>query len=225
MDGDTAPSNLDILQAINAIQKRVDLACKHQSSDLPVFKSEGNKQQFEHTAKVANLIESALSSLEEVDPSSAVQHLKQALTELHQRQKLIKIADRSPLGWLTVKEYVADELADDSGDEKRLRKAEKAAATKKSESTKKAARAQARPRPYPRSRALPYSSAPCGYASFRRYTPRPFTPAFRAENRICFQCGITGHVRTNCPSLRASRQAFRQLPGAGSLVGPPGTSS
>ena len=123
MDGETAPSNQDILLAINAIQKKVDLACKTHSTDPPLFKSEGNKQQFEHATKVSNLIESAISSLEvEVDPISAVQHLQQALSELRQRQKLIKIADRSPLGWSTVKEYVADELADDSGDEKRLRK-------------------------------------------------------------------------------------------------------
>ena len=122
MDGESAPSNHDILLAINAIQKRVDLACKTQSADLPVFKSEGNKQQFEHASKVSNLIESAITSLDDVDPTSAVQNLKQALSELRQRQKLIKIADRSPLGWSTVKEYVADELAEDSGDEKRLRK-------------------------------------------------------------------------------------------------------
>ena len=36
------------------------------------------------------------------------------------RQKLIKVADRSEFGWATVEEYVADELADNSDDEKRL---------------------------------------------------------------------------------------------------------
>ena len=39
---------------------------------------------------------------------------------LHERQKLIKIADRSDRGWATVDEYVEDELAEDSDDEKRL---------------------------------------------------------------------------------------------------------
>ena len=34
------------------------------------------------------------------------------------RQKHIKVADRSEFGWATVEEYVADELADNSDDEK-----------------------------------------------------------------------------------------------------------
>ena len=38
---------------------------------------------------------------------------------------LIKIADRSDNGWGVVAEYTADELAEDSDDEKRLEKAEK----------------------------------------------------------------------------------------------------
>ena len=41
-----------------------------------------------------------------------------------ERQKLIRIAERSELGWSVVAEYNADELADDSKDEKRLEKAE-----------------------------------------------------------------------------------------------------
>ena len=84
--------NRDILQAINNIQKRVEVACKQQSTDLSVFKNKDNKQQFQHAAKVANLIESAFSPLQELDPTSVAQYLE----ELRQRQKLIKIADRSP---------------------------------------------------------------------------------------------------------------------------------
>ena len=46
------------------------------------------------------------------------------------RQKMIKIADRSEHGWATVEEYEDDELADDSDDEKRLLKAEARAGRK-----------------------------------------------------------------------------------------------
>ena len=103
--------------------------CKAKLSQLPIkekkeapLKKEGNQEQLDHSKKVSSLIESAIFSLEQVDVDNVKLHLQEALTELTSRQKLIKIADRSPLGWSTVKEYVTDELADDSGDEKRLRK-------------------------------------------------------------------------------------------------------
>ena len=43
------------------------------------------------------------------------------------RQKLIKVADRSEFGWGAAHHYQADPLADDSDDEKELRRADKAA--------------------------------------------------------------------------------------------------
>ena len=46
---------------------------------------------------------------------------------LAERQKLIRIADRLEHGWGAVVEYTADELADDSIDEKQLEKAERSA--------------------------------------------------------------------------------------------------
>ena len=58
----------------------------------------------------------------------AIEKAKEALQEGEQlitaRQKLIRIADRSEFGWITVSEYEEDELADGSDDEKRLYKAE-----------------------------------------------------------------------------------------------------
>ena len=46
------------------------------------------------------------------------------------RQKLIRIADKSADGWKVVDEYISDELASDSEDEKRLKEAKKAASWK-----------------------------------------------------------------------------------------------
>ena len=47
------------------------------------------------------------------------------------RQKLIKLADKSDAGWLVVQEYEQEKLADDSEDEKRIKKAQEKAARKK----------------------------------------------------------------------------------------------
>ena len=122
MDEGLSASNEEILSAIHALQRKVDTATKSKTTDVPSFKSEGNKQQFLHSLKVTSLIENSINFIEEGDLQATTQTLNEALRELKSRQKLIKIADRSPLGWSTVNEYVADELADNSGDEKRLRK-------------------------------------------------------------------------------------------------------
>ena len=103
------------------MQSKVESATKKEKKKAPL-KKEGNQEQLDHSKKVSALTKSAIFSLEQVDVDNVKLHLREALTELTSRKKLIKIADRSPLGWSTVKEYVTDELADDSGDEKRLRK-------------------------------------------------------------------------------------------------------
>lgn len=216
MNDQPAASNQDILQAINSLQRRVDASTKKSlsSDSIPVFKSEGNREQYRHSEKLAGFIDAAIDSLQNVDDSVDILAAKESLLEasqlIKQRQKLIKLADRSALGWSTVKEYVTDDLAENSDDEKRLRKAEKAAAVKKADSVKKI-RNQTKSRA-PRSYA---GSIPVQRSSFRRFTP--YSIPSRFDNRVCFQCGISGHVRSNCPSLKSIRQ-FRQpaIPGVSS---------
>ena len=60
--------------------------------------------------------------LEESAP--AVHALEKAAEMLERRMRLIRIADRSEYGWAVVAEYETDELALDSGDEKKISRAE-----------------------------------------------------------------------------------------------------
>ena len=53
--------------------------------------------------------------------------LRESTDLISRRQKLIKFADRSEAGWAVVDEYVDDDLADDSEDEKRMEWAERMA--------------------------------------------------------------------------------------------------
>ena len=52
---------------------------------------------------------------------------------IKKRQKLIKIAEKNKDGWLAVQEYEFDDLASDSEDEKKIRKAKAAAEKKRKE--------------------------------------------------------------------------------------------
>ena len=105
----------DILSAISSLQRQVETSCKKQKPDVAIsLTSNGNKEQYLHTVKITDHIELALHSLEQADIEGAKEHLSNATADIEAWQKLIRLADRSPEGWATVKEYVADDLADNS---------------------------------------------------------------------------------------------------------------
>ena len=76
----------------------------------------------------------------------AKEELAEGMTLLHNRQKLIKLADKSEFGWATVQEYIDDELADDEADASKIKKAEKRAGARvKSLQKKKRKTVQTKP--------------------------------------------------------------------------------
>ena len=89
------------------------------------FRRKGNEIQ--HAKAV---VDEAAAILDK-HPATSLERAKEALKEgmhlIDERQKLIKIADRSESGWLTAQEYETDEIADDSDDEKRIARAERQA--------------------------------------------------------------------------------------------------
>ena len=130
-------------------------------------------------------------------------------TLIADRQKLIKIADRSDFGWEVVEEYEEDELAENSGDEKRLAKAEKAAERKVSK--RKTAAKQRRQRwPPPPARSPQLNAAQLGAGS----PPIPLLPKMPGlpvrKVGPCFSCGAFGHLRANCNASRGDNRPGRQ---------------
>ena len=101
------------------------------------FQKKGNEAQFMFNSTVEEHIETAKKEMAKVLPLAAADQktaLTKAMTELNEgtkviavRQKHIKIADRSELGWGVVAAYENDDLAENSDDERRLFKAEKEA--------------------------------------------------------------------------------------------------
>ena len=142
--------------------------------DTPfVFKKKSHQEQAKVNDRIEESITEAETQLAEVAAdayegsqlASKVESIQQSLKRgkkiVAERQKLLKIADRSEFGWAVVAEYTADELAEDSDDEKRINKAEKAA-EKKLRGRRKVQRAGS---------GLQYTSAHTSHTSNRRQQP------------------------------------------------------
>ena len=115
----------------------VEAAVKRARRNPYVFKSKGNKQQFEHAESVLEKFEGVKGALSVNAISKAKTAIEQGMALVSKRMKLIKITDKSQYSWATVQEYLLDEVASDSDDGKRLFRSEKGAEKKVKESKKK----------------------------------------------------------------------------------------
>ena len=182
-----------------------------------LFKKKGNERQYRHNEEVRLKVSDAASALSKTPP--AVEKAKTLPEEgeklIVDRQKLIRIADRSENGWATVDEYVEDELPDNSDDEKRLTRAD-ARASKKLKAQKNG-KGMRKPNPYAYRKNFNNSrNWSFGPAAGQSMPPSmyPMIPAqpgakYPAGTEIgmaalgpCFECGMPGNYRKYCPNLK-----------------------
>ena len=98
------------------------------------FKFKGNRKQLELNAQLDHIFGQIEVNLNE--PQEVRKLVVEGRQLIKKRQKLliIKLADRSKDGWLVVQEYESDELASNSEDEKKIRKAKLSPEKKRKES-------------------------------------------------------------------------------------------
>ena len=171
----------------------IKLIRKKEKMAQPTFKHEGNKDQWKHHMELWENMEDTERAMERNDSVKSKTLLEQGKKLIKKRIKLIKIADRED--WGTVKEYVSDDLASDTDDEKTLAKAIKQSAARKEKRKKE------------RSKLLPYrgKSSTMGRSLRARY----FSPQFPTQysniktnigkpQGACWTCGKFGHVQWQC---------------------------
>ena len=76
-----------------------------------VFKRKGSDAQYKFNKSVRERLIEANTSLSEGNPEMAFNSISSGIDLIHQRQKLIELADSSKTGWRTVQEYIQHELA------------------------------------------------------------------------------------------------------------------
>ena len=87
-----------------------------------------NEEQFEFNKSVYNIFEQAI---EESDKAEIVSLLKEGMAKINQQNKILTVTDC--YGWETAQAYLADPIASDYEDKKKLKKARKAAKANKEE--------------------------------------------------------------------------------------------
>lgn len=101
---------------------------KLSNSILPSFKYEGNKRQYTFNQEIADSIEGIASNIRELPRDEIKELLEATIKKIEERQKLIRIADRSAAGWDTVKELsAAAEISTNHKEAKLIKKAEERA--------------------------------------------------------------------------------------------------
>ena len=98
------------------IDKKLQPPSNQNAKTEDIFKSKhkGNRIQFEFNQQILRIVENLSSALNNEDTGEANDLCGDLTAKLKRRNKLIKMADRSVLGWDTVAEYEADPIASNS---------------------------------------------------------------------------------------------------------------
>ena len=149
------------------------------------LKSDGNQKQLNHQLAVLLEVKLAEEHLAAGDSTSASTALKAARSAIEKRIKLIQLVDKSENGWAFAAEYEGSNLASDSEDEKKIKKAESEATKKRKAKQEEVAAKKKR------------IYGPLPSTSGRQFFRGSGSRAFQYEDR-CFSCGKQGHWRIHC---------------------------
>lgn len=159
------------------------------------FKHEGNRIQYEFNSEIVTLLNKLQKQIDQSDTRSS-RLVLDILDKMKGRNKLIRIADTSPAGWSTVREYQSNDIASDSEDEKKIRQAEGRAM--RSQKLKNRSSSTPYNRPKPPAETFPNP------ASSQQYQKPPFRGSVARREPcpqldLCFKCRQYGHWKQFCP--------------------------
>ena len=165
------------------------------------FKHEGHRIQHSFNTKRLEKLSEVKNFVKVNDLEKAEQTIEKEITELRQRNKILKIADRH--GWDTVNEYLDDPLADNNEDAVKLRGAVYRAARKRNYRGKPHGfSGQNRQGTFSANDFFRGFSQMFAPGLFKRTNKSDDNTGQQAFDRKCFLCRQSGHYVRDCPLAR-----------------------
>jgi hypothetical protein len=114
----------------SALKRQIELQKQNPVGSFSL-KSKGNQAQYDANISILNELIRALTELEEGNEIELENHIRAAIKKINFRNKLIKLADNSSVGWAIVEEYLKSDLAIDEEEDRFIRRCESAAIEKR----------------------------------------------------------------------------------------------
>ena len=111
--------------ATSRLSKKLSNLCS-----LRNIKAKRNRNQLEFNINLFGKPGCSAISVQQRTYNRETKKIQEAIANLEKRNKLVKLADKSEVGWATADVYQTDQLASNSEDDHKIRKAEKAAMPK-----------------------------------------------------------------------------------------------
>ena len=108
----------EVMQA--QIDKNMEPPAKKYKPQGHDIKGKGNKDQFDFNTEISFVIQECQQQISRGNIEDLSANLKSIAMKLKKRNKLIKLADRSPAGWSIVQEYEQDHMVSDSDEAQTL---------------------------------------------------------------------------------------------------------
>ncbi len=190
---------------LNKIDDEID---KSKAYDNHIWQNKINKSNFDALRQVEQMWERTERYVDalEVDPEQgelkkgALNFIKEGKNFTHERLKVIRFADRD--GWSAALNFLADDIAQDEKEEKRMKKGRKDAENSKNKEGK--GRATGGNERRGASQYQLTSPSRGSYASFgqqggaRRQRDEQYEYRRESDGRECYICGQLGHVARAC---------------------------
>ena len=205
------------INLVNSIEEKINnLREEFQSTSSDVkrikldrefkWKREGNRDQFNFATQISEILNQSVWAIKNKKYDYALENLEEALKNLKSRIKHIKLADSSDAGWDIIKNYVQNDLASDSDDDRKIIRAVNTALRKAKRKKASGGTKYVPPSGKPSGVPVP---APVlqvphiGPTSVPLYHPFPRGQFAKQNSGACHGCGSYTHWRRDCPYVTA----------------------